>query len=615
VPFETPQLLLRDLLDQVDDGRIQLPDFQRPWKWEDERIASLLATVTMGYPIGVMMALETGGDTRFRPRQLEGATKGSKEPALLLMDGQQRLSSLFQALRSDAPVNTKDARKKKLRRWYYIDIARAIREDSDREEAILSVPEARILRTPESGAEMIDLSSPELEAKAGIFPLRLILDGNATQDWMFEYVRHDPARKKYWNSFRSQVLDNVVQYLVPVIKLTKSTPKEAVCMVFEKVNTGGVPLNVFELVTASWAADQSFFDEHGDDFQLHEDWEQIRLELSEQAVLVGSNIGLQNTDLLQAVTLVSTHHRRRGREGLDAYTQPAASCKRKDILELPLQEYLTWAPRVVEALYWSAQFLKRQYVFHVVDLPYSTQLVALAAIRTVLGEETDTDGAYKKICRWYWCGVFGEQYGGSPETRLPRDLEQVVAWVRGGREPASVGEALFQEARLDTMRSRTSAAYKGLYALLMQQGCKDWTHNRKAMDEQIYFDHQVDLYRIFPKDWCEKNGVGREWYDSIVNKTLLAHRTGQLVGQRSPDSYLNLLQAETGLPRNWLDDIVGTHLIDPTQLREPDFYKFYHDRASRLRGLIESAMGKSAVPATEAPETVADYEVEPESSR
>ncbi|MDB4873124.1 MAG: hypothetical protein JWL97_4128, partial [Gemmatimonadales bacterium] len=136
MPFETPQLLLKDLLDQVADGRIQLPDFQRPWKWDDERIVSLLATVSMGYPVGVMMGLETGGpDTRFKPRPLAGATVGHEEPALLLMDGQQRMTSLFQSLRSSAPVDTMDAKKKKLRRWYYIDIARAIDKDCDREDA------------------------------------------------------------------------------------------------------------------------------------------------------------------------------------------------------------------------------------------------------------------------------------------------------------------------------------------------------------------------------------------------------------------------------------------------------------------------------------------------
>ncbi|NKZ07968.1 DUF262 domain-containing protein [Actinomadura latina] len=578
----------------VNDGRMQLPDFQRPWKWDDERIIALLATVTRHYPVGVMMALETGGETRFLPRPLSGAPAGQAAPALLLMDGQQRLTSLYQALHSDAPVETMDARKKKLKRWYYIDIAKAIDDDVDREEAILSVPEDRVLRQDFGRGVTYDLSTVANEAAAGMFPLRLILDSSGTQKWMREYVAIAGDHWDRWALFTSKVLNNVGKYMIPVIRLTKETPKEAVCTVFEKVNTGGVPLTVFELMTASYAVD---------DFQLHEDWDRIWNELAAGTMLVAPpRTGLGNTDFLQTITLVSSYFTRNGR----------ATCKRKDILELPLPEYRTWSPRVVDAYHWTAKFLRRQRVFNVSDVPYMTQVVALAAIRTVLGDETDSDEAQDKISRWFWCGVFGEQYGGSPETRLPRDLEQVVAWVRGGDEPASVGEAIFREARLDTMRSRNSAAYKGLYALVMRQGAKDWTHNRDPIDEQIFSDHQVGLYLVFPKSWCERHKVPREKYESIVNKTMLAHRTGQLVGQRAPAAYMRALETDTGLPANWLDDIVATHLIDPAALRDEDFDRFYQARAARLRELIEAAMGKSAIPAAEAPESAADYESDPE---
>lgn len=604
MPFETPQYPLNDLLDMVDDGRIQLPDFQRPWKWDDERIVALLATVTRHYPVGVMMALQTGGPgTRFKPRPLSGAPAGRSEPDLLLMDGQQRLTSLYQALHSDAPVQTMDARKKKLKRWYYIDIAKAIDDDVDREEAILSVPEDRVLREDFGRGVTYDLSTVENEAEAGIFPLRLLFDTAATQRWMRKYAGSDDSRWEAWEAFTSKVLNNVAQYQIPVIRLMKDTPKEAVCTVFEKVNTGGVPLSVFELVTASYAADPEYFDKHGGDFQLHEDWERIWNELESNTMLVAApRDGLGNTDFLQTVTLVSTYFRRRGRP----------SCKRKDILDLPLEDYLEWSPQVVDAYHWTARFLRRHCVFNVNDIPYMTQLVALAAIRTVLGDETDAEEAYEKISRWFWCGVFGEQYGGSPETRLPRDLEQVVAWVRGGEEPASVGEATFPEARLGTMRSRNSAAYKGLYALVMRQGAKDWTHNREPINEELFFNHQVGLHLIFPKSWCEKNKIPRSRYESIVNKTLLANRTGQLVGKKSPKAYLKSLETDTGLPANWLDDIIATHLIDPAALRAEDFTRFYQHRAAQLRSLIEAAMGKAAIPTDEAPESADDYETDPE---
>src|SRR5579859_2715922 len=100
MPFESPDWDLGDLLKDVAVGKVQLPDFQREWKWDDERIVSLLATVTLGHPMGVVMTLEAGGDgNRFKPRLLSGVDStatGALEQ--LVLDGQQRLTSLFQAL-------------------------------------------------------------------------------------------------------------------------------------------------------------------------------------------------------------------------------------------------------------------------------------------------------------------------------------------------------------------------------------------------------------------------------------------------------------------------------------------------------------------------------------
>src|SRR3954451_8442235 len=109
---------LGKILELVGSGRIQLPEFQRAWKWDDERIRALIATVTLDYPLGVVMALQTNGASLFRTRTLKGAEDAEgRVPDLLLLDGQQRLTSLFQALHRDRPVETVDARGKELRRW------------------------------------------------------------------------------------------------------------------------------------------------------------------------------------------------------------------------------------------------------------------------------------------------------------------------------------------------------------------------------------------------------------------------------------------------------------------------------------------------------------------
>ena len=591
--FETHPVDLKELIAKAHSGLIQLPDFQRGWVWDDERIAALLATVARGYPLGVMMTMETANaELRFRSNHLAGTTPpDDTQPEELLMDGQQRLTSLSQALTSKRAVETMDTRRKRLLRYYYIDIRAAAHNPEQMENAIVSVPDDKKLpRIDEEGKRtVVDLMTLDNEVAAGMFPLQLVY---ARSHWRRAYEKVDPET---WDLFEQKVLSQIDGYQVPVIRLTKGATKEAVCEIFENVNTRAVLLTVFELLTASYAVS---------DFHLPTNWADTREQLAKNYVLAD----FDDIDFLRAISLVSTYFARRGRPGTDPYTQPAASCKRSDILGLKLPEYQKWSPKIVEALEWSARFLARQGIYGKQDVPYISQLSSLAAIRTVLGGDADDKAAEEKIIRWFWCGVLGEQYSGSLDSRLPRDLEQVVAWVNGGREPTSVSEASFSAARLNTMTTRNSAAYKGVCGLLLKQGCIDWTYNRDRIDATVYSEMQVTIGLVFPKGWLGKDKEKNARLDSIVNKTLLTSRTCRIMGGRRPSDYLVKLQNEAGLPPNWFDDVIATHLIDPKPLRADDFEAFYAARSAALLRLIQDAMGRQPV---NEPETLADYEPEP----
>jgi uncharacterized protein with ParB-like and HNH nuclease domain len=134
VGFQTPQYKLSKLLEQAGSGSIQLPDFQRGYKWDEERIRSLLVTVTLGHPLGVLMLLQTGNDqVRFKPKAIQGTPPeaGKAGPGLLLLDGQQRLTSLYQSLTGSGVVDTEDTRKKQVQRRFYINIERALQDRAD----------------------------------------------------------------------------------------------------------------------------------------------------------------------------------------------------------------------------------------------------------------------------------------------------------------------------------------------------------------------------------------------------------------------------------------------------------------------------------------------------
>ena len=591
--FDSTKETLKKLLEQVSEGNVQLPEFQRDWIWEDDRIRSLLASVSLSYPIGTLMLLQTGNpDVRFRARQVAGALPTPKEPERLLLDGQQRITSLYQALASGEVVQTQDDHKKPIKRWYYIDITAALDPNADRDEAIISIPEGRQIRTLHE--VKLDVSTVELEWEHRLFPLRLIFgDNSELRRWLRDFAKYGTTegtdernqRDELMDRFEAEVIKAFEGYLVPIIVLGKESPKDAVCQVFEKVNTGGVSLTVFELLTATFAADE---------FDLREDWRRIHETLAARNPLLRA---IESTDFLQAISLLVTFDARQAwaqaatTDGSDDGRGPAVSCKRKDVLRLTLHAYKRWSDTAVKGFEEAGRLLVGQYLFTSKDLPYRTQLVPLATIFAMLGRRAESEGVRGQLRRWYWAGVFGELYGSAVESRFARDLPEVINWINGGLEPDTVSQATFSPARLHTMRTRQSAAYKGLYALLMRDGAKDF-RTGDPIQLATYFNDEVDIHHIFPQGWFKDLGITNPLMDSVVNKTPLSKRTNIQVGKRAPSVYLDAIQNRHNLTADELDAILKTHVIDPVILRSDDFERFYEARFEQLLQRIEGAMGK-----------------------
>src|SRR6266487_2714366 len=133
--FKTNPVDLNELLDECEHGVLQLPDFQRSWVWDEDRIKSLIASISRAFPIGALMSLEAGGQVNFKPRPIEGLPIEAKEvtPQSLLLDGQQRMTSLYQVTLRGKVVETVTPKKKKVKRWFYIDIRRAMDPSVERE--------------------------------------------------------------------------------------------------------------------------------------------------------------------------------------------------------------------------------------------------------------------------------------------------------------------------------------------------------------------------------------------------------------------------------------------------------------------------------------------------
>ena len=590
VEFDSTKKPLDDLLKKARDGLLQLPDFQRGWVWDDEGLRSLLASISRSFPVGAVMTLQSGGEVRFKPRTIEGAPAASAliQPESLLLDGQQRITSLYHTTMRQSVVDTINSQKQKIKRFYFIDMKKALDEGADRFEAIVGLPESKV-ETRNFGKEIVrDLSSREAEFDQCMFPTNQIFNWNEWQTGFVAHWNYSPEKTQFWFRFLNEVLAAFHQYQMPVIELGRRTSREAVCLVFEKVNTGGKKLDAFELLTAIYAGEE-------EGFLLRKEWAECAKKLSDSIAIRDNPLTrIQPTEFFQALALLHTRDRRimhlqSGRAG----EPPAISCTRDTVLGIPLTAYKSFAAPLEAGFRKAGKFLFSQNIYWFKDVPYQSQIVPLSAILTLLGERWDHEPVRKKLSQWYWCGVFGELYGGAIETRFAKDLVEVLTWIDGGSEPATVKDAAFRAERLDTMTSRLSAAYKGVHARLMQEGAKDF-RSGQPFNQTSYFEELVDIHHIFPRAWCEKKKIGRERYDNIINKTPLSLKTNRAIGGDAPSSYLGRLPHQGASSASEIDDHVRSHLINPQQLRADDFDAFIAERREALLKLIGSAMGKAA---------------------
>jgi hypothetical protein len=592
--FDSTKEDLKDILREADEGKLQLPDFQRSYVWADSDVRSLLASVGKGYPVGALLTLEAGGEVEFKPRLLEGVPPKQVKHTDLLLDGQQRITSLYQATYSRKPIRTRNDKGVEIDRYYYIDIQKALAAGADIEDAIISVPADKLIRENFGRDVVLDLTSPEMEYKNHHFPLNIVFD---CKDWFYGWRDYWKPRgmdvSEMERSLDKGLLERIQRYKMPIIRLDKNNSREAICLVFEKVNVGGKKLDAFELVTAIYAASS---------FDLREDWQgpQDKSNHGRRGRILGEHPKhsvlweIANTDFLQSCTLLHTLENRRAKEaeGLKGKELPQVSCKRESLLALPLGAYRKFADPLEKGFKEAGAFLNEHKIIWHRDVPYPPLIVGLASVFAQLGPKAQTAAAKQKLSRWFWTVTAGEYYGSATETKLGRDVPQLIAWIEGAEQlPQCIDEIQFLKSRLWTLRSRLSAAYKGIHALMMGRGCRDFITG-KPTDIMTFFNDKIDIHHIFPKAWCKKAGIPPKVFNSIVNKTPLSRRSNIVISGHAPSAYLKRIEDEQGLTSGQLDEILRSHLIDPTYLRADDFDGFMKARIDVLADLVADAMGK-----------------------
>jgi hypothetical protein len=296
---------------------------------------------------------------------------------------------------------------------------------------------------------------------------------------------------------------------------------------------------------------------------------------------------VSDVDFLVTITLLSRYHLKK--QGGDS--APAVSCKKQDVLNLTLTDYKKYANELTDGFVQAASFLVEQRIFSQRDLPYTTQFIPFSVLFAILGSRAQDGTVRQKLAQWYWSGVFGEMYGAANETRYANDVTGVLEWLDGKSEPDTIARAYFQPARLLSLQTRNSAAYKGVMALILKAKATDFISG-KEMDFTVFSDENIDIHHIFPRAHCEAQNYSKTKWNSIVNKTPLSYRTNRIIGGNAPSIYLKKIEKDGHVTEADVNTFAATHLIDVDDFRADRFDEYFIKRAKALLGLIGSAMGK-----------------------
>jgi len=510
--FETDKRNLLYLLDQIGHRDLALPDFQRSFVWDSSATRELIASIIRGFPAGNLLFLR-GGSHIFLPRAVEEAPPlAGHEPAALVLDGQQRLSSLYQAFAGLGPHR------------FFVDIG-GLMHGGDIDAAVKAYSTARAKPWATAAGQ----------AESLMFPLARVRDYNEWRDDVLDARSgdDDQSRKRlraYLNKVEKAIVKPINAYQFPMTTLSEQTPTEAVCTIFETLNRTGIKLSVFELICARAFAQGR---------RLREQWKHA---LAEHPVL--DEFGVDPYYILQTVALRAGKVPQRGVvaaldvgtiiEGWDASVRGMAQG-----LVMLRDECGVLTPK------W---------------LPYATMLPTLAAAwRDVEGTHGAEVGARRlNLQRWFWCASFAGDYDNAPNSRAEADVPALHAWLCGGAEPPVVANFRFDDATWLDVTARQRGLYRATMALLMRHRPLDF-HRATPLTRTVIESTAVDDHHIFPGGYLRDQG-GTTQVDTVLNHTLIDKMTNIRIGKKAPSVYLADMRAALGTA---LDAVLGSHGLPP----------------------------------------------------
>jgi hypothetical protein len=529
------------LVQQAYKGKVCLPDFQRDFVWTRAEVADLVRSIMRGYFIGSLLLLQCDpNNPPFAPAFLRGSspTYRDAKPEWLLLDGQQRLTSLIYAL-CEPDLSLKDSVQ---RRWFFVDL-----------NVLLTDPDSDDVVFDRTKKELRGLDKSETQYEERVLPCTKLFDPHVFQDWLDGYedwlrdnkpgdleLFRSEWRKPWRDCVRTFQSFHVPFVALPQVKEGDSDSIGRVCAIFEKLNSTGVELSVYDLLTARL---------YRHDIRLHELWKDSvkaheRLRRWSKGKAEQNKFGVLS---LRALALL---------RGLDP--------KPRILIDLVPEKFEHDWRRAGAAMDQALRMMELVNddgfgVFAEKWLRVYGLVPILAALRAEIEDQKLGENERKDLRRWYWSNVFLERYSSAVESKSRKDYQELTRhWFKGGPEPD-----VFREARngigssgfrVRDSASYASAVYSGIFCLLALRNARDWRRGENIQLQELQDHH------IFPQAYLKRHGIERKVeVNTIANRTLISNETNAKIKDKAPAEYL----ADTDIfPSGPKPELMNPHFLD-----------------------------------------------------
>lgn len=537
------------LLQEVQQGKMVLPDFQRDFVWDPSATQGLLVSIANQFPAGSILR-SRDHQRGFAVRRIAGSPDSNHMHEFLILDGQQRITSLYQAL-----YGVGDYR-------YFIDLNRAFSNPTLDDDDTIYFRRLRSRGTEELENDLME------QVRHRVLPLSVFnkREGGFWR-WRSEIRSLLPEEdrdefERQTLGLHGQSLKHFESYAFPVVTLSSEVPMEALCTIFETLNRTGVKLTVSELMTAR------FFKYA---INLRQLWEKAEVD---HPILRDYEVEVYSA--LQAISLIVS-----GR------------CQKRDVLALTKEELEENWDLAIESTARGLRILREDCkVMSRKWLPTPSMLGPLTAI-CAISERANLRGpavgARKaQIVRWLWCAMFGQRYEAAANTRAERDVSDMKRWFEHGVLPELVSQFRFDKEVLREVSTKAGSIYKSVICMVLasEPHAKDF-HSGGLISQEMVLTGDVDDHHVFPSAYLENvKGIAKKSLrDCVLNRTLIDRITNQMISDRAPSEYL----VDIDIHRN-TDEILRTHLL-PTGPKSPlrldDYEAFLNARTELLFAEIQ----------------------------